>query len=129
MEVQNKLGSNNLVLNKLEDKQLEEKTNTGCLVKEQEKVHLGIKVGAHIMVTGVPSQEGAEGNVAKKNKVKESMKANLRKLLKYNAWSTRILGVYVETQGGGGSCYGVHCFMLSLPGLGVFVSLVLFFRT
>nr|GEX37825.1 retrovirus-related Pol polyprotein from transposon TNT 1-94 [Tanacetum cinerariifolium] len=30
---------------RLEDKQLEEKTNTYCLVKEQEKVHLGIKVG------------------------------------------------------------------------------------
>ncbi|GJX08448.1 hypothetical protein Tco_0196380 [Tanacetum coccineum] len=30
----------------LEDKQPEEKTNTDCLVKEQEKVHLGIKVGS-----------------------------------------------------------------------------------
>ncbi|GJR50264.1 hypothetical protein Tco_1400785 [Tanacetum coccineum] len=65
------------------------KTNTDCLVKEQEKVHLGIKVGANITVTGVPGQEGAEGNVAGKKKVKESMKANLGKLLKYNAWSTR----------------------------------------
>ena len=74
---------------KLEDKQLEEKTNTGCLVKEQEKVHLGIKVGADITVTGVPGQEGAEGNVAEKKKVKESTEANLEKLLKYNAWSTR----------------------------------------
>ncbi|GJS19185.1 hypothetical protein Tco_0447817 [Tanacetum coccineum] len=37
----------------LEDKQLEEKTNTDCLVKEHEKVHLGIKVRANIMVTGV----------------------------------------------------------------------------
>ncbi|GJZ60357.1 zinc finger, CCHC-type containing protein [Tanacetum coccineum] len=73
----------------LEDKQREEKTNTDCLVKEQEKVHLGIKVGANITVTGVPGQEGAEGNVAEKKKVKESMKANLEKLLKYNAWSTR----------------------------------------
>ncbi|GJT66288.1 zinc finger, CCHC-type containing protein [Tanacetum coccineum] len=45
---------------RLEDKQLEEKTNTDCL-----------------------------GNIAKKKKVKESMKANLGKLLKYNAWSTR----------------------------------------
>ncbi|GKA98588.1 zinc finger, CCHC-type containing protein [Tanacetum coccineum] len=70
---------------RLEDKQLEEKTNTDCLVKEQEKVHLGIKVGANIMVTGVPGQEGAEGNVAEKKKVKESMEANLGKLLKYNA--------------------------------------------
>ncbi|GKC58311.1 hypothetical protein Tco_1085909 [Tanacetum coccineum] len=35
----------------LKDKQLEEKTNTDCLVK----------VGANIMVTGVPGQEGAEG--------------------------------------------------------------------
>ncbi|GJR27083.1 hypothetical protein Tco_1103315 [Tanacetum coccineum] len=67
---------------RLEDKQLEEKTNMDCLVKEQEKVHLGIKVGANITVTGVPGQEGAEGNVAEKKKVKESMKANLKKLLK-----------------------------------------------
>ncbi|GJX57516.1 myosin-11 isoform X2 [Tanacetum coccineum] len=72
----------------LEDKQPEEKTNTDCLVKEQEKAHLGIKVRANIMVTGVPGQEGAEGNVAEKKKVKESIKVNLGKLLKYNAWST-----------------------------------------
>ncbi|GJR10883.1 hypothetical protein Tco_0793535 [Tanacetum coccineum] len=53
---------------RLEDKQPEEKTNTDCLIKEQEKVHLGIKVGANITVTGVPGQEGAEGNVAEKKK-------------------------------------------------------------
>ncbi|GJT31695.1 hypothetical protein Tco_0922114 [Tanacetum coccineum] len=53
---------------RLEDKQLEEKINTDCLVKEREKVHLGIKVGANITVTGVPGQEGAEGNVAEKKK-------------------------------------------------------------
>ncbi|GJR95715.1 hypothetical protein Tco_0267889 [Tanacetum coccineum] len=70
---------------RLEDKQPKEKTNMNCLVKEQEKVHLGIKVGANIMVIGVPGQEGAEGNVAEKKKVKESMKANLGKLLKYNS--------------------------------------------
>ncbi|GJS56206.1 hypothetical protein Tco_0629568 [Tanacetum coccineum] len=52
----------------LEDKQPEEKTNMDCLVKEQEKVHLGIKVGANITVIGVPGQEGAEGNVAEKKK-------------------------------------------------------------
>ncbi|GJV34016.1 hypothetical protein Tco_1394416 [Tanacetum coccineum] len=52
----------------LEDKQPEEKTNTDCLVKEQEKVHLGIKVRANITVTGVPGQKGAEGNVAEKKK-------------------------------------------------------------
>ncbi|GJZ62217.1 hypothetical protein Tco_0618354 [Tanacetum coccineum] len=74
---------------RLGDKKLEEKTNMNCLVKEQEEVHLDIKVGANIMVFGVPGQEGAEGNVAEKKKVKESMKANLGKLLKYNAWSTR----------------------------------------
>ncbi|GKE53145.1 hypothetical protein Tco_1488301, partial [Tanacetum coccineum] len=68
----------------LDDKQLEEKTNTDCLVKEQKKVHLGIKVGTNIMVTGVPGQEGVEGNVAEKMNVKESMEANLEKLLKYN---------------------------------------------
>ncbi|GKE64863.1 hypothetical protein Tco_1519024, partial [Tanacetum coccineum] len=73
----------------LEDKKLEEKTNTDCLVKEQEKVHLGIKVRENIMVTGVPGKEGAESNVDEKKKVKESMKANLKKLLKYNAWSKR----------------------------------------
>ncbi|GJU42473.1 hypothetical protein Tco_1195430 [Tanacetum coccineum] len=50
----------------LEDRQPEEKTNTDCLVKEQEKVHLGIKVGANIMVTRVRGQEGAEDNVAEK---------------------------------------------------------------
>ncbi|GJW52544.1 hypothetical protein Tco_0096629 [Tanacetum coccineum] len=53
---------------RLEDKQPEEKTNTDCLVKEREKVLLGIKVGANITVTGVPGQEGAEGNVAEKKK-------------------------------------------------------------
>ncbi|GJZ40338.1 hypothetical protein Tco_0586901 [Tanacetum coccineum] len=53
---------------RLEDKQLEEKTNTDCLVKEQKKVHLGIKAGANIMVTRVPGQEGAEGNIAEKKK-------------------------------------------------------------
>nr|GEV03232.1 coatomer subunit beta'-3-like [Tanacetum cinerariifolium] len=74
---------------RLKDKQLKEKTNTDCLVKEQEKKHLGIKVGTNIAVIGVPRQEGADGNVAEKKKVKESMEANLGKLLKYNAWSTR----------------------------------------
>ncbi|GJV84016.1 hypothetical protein Tco_1523914 [Tanacetum coccineum] len=49
---------------RLEDKQLEEKTNTTFLVNEQAEVHLGIKMGANIMVIGVPGQEGAEGNVA-----------------------------------------------------------------
>nr|GEV78743.1 zinc knuckle CX2CX4HX4C [Tanacetum cinerariifolium] len=63
----------------LEDKQLEENTNTDCLVKEQEKVHLGIKVEANITVTGVPGQEGAENNVSENKKVKESMEANLGK--------------------------------------------------
>ncbi|GJV21346.1 protein kinase, ATP binding site-containing protein [Tanacetum coccineum] len=47
---------------RLEDKQPEEKTNTDCLVKEREKVHLGIKVGAKITVTGVTlDQEGKGG--------------------------------------------------------------------
>ncbi|GKG01083.1 hypothetical protein Tco_0305788, partial [Tanacetum coccineum] len=48
----------------LEDKQPKEKINTDCLVKEREKVHLDIKVGANITVIGVPGQEGSEGNVA-----------------------------------------------------------------
>ncbi|GJX19968.1 hypothetical protein Tco_0222645 [Tanacetum coccineum] len=57
--------------------------------QDQEKGHLGIKVGANITVIGVPGQEGGEGNVAEKKKVKESMEANLGKLLKYNGRSTR----------------------------------------
>nr|GFD19275.1 zinc finger, CCHC-type [Tanacetum cinerariifolium] len=48
---------------RLEDKQPKEKTSTNCLVKEQEKVHQGADVGAVIMKTGVPGQEGAKGNV------------------------------------------------------------------
>ncbi|GKA47062.1 hypothetical protein Tco_0739945 [Tanacetum coccineum] len=52
----------------LEDKQLEEKTNTDCLVNEQKNVHLGIKVGANIMVTRARGQEGAYNNVAEKKK-------------------------------------------------------------
>ncbi|GJZ45944.1 hypothetical protein Tco_0593540 [Tanacetum coccineum] len=51
--------------------------------EEHEKVHLGKKVGEHIMITEVPGQEGAKGNVAEKKKVKESMEANLGKLMKY----------------------------------------------
>ncbi|GJW54946.1 hypothetical protein Tco_0099031 [Tanacetum coccineum] len=47
------------------------------------------EVWANITVTGVLGQEGAEGNVARKKKVKEYKKANLWKLLKYNAWSIR----------------------------------------
>ncbi|GJW49885.1 hypothetical protein Tco_0091236 [Tanacetum coccineum] len=43
---------------RLEDKQLKEKTNMDFLVKDKENVHLGIKVGANIMVTEVPGQEG-----------------------------------------------------------------------
>ncbi|GJZ98504.1 hypothetical protein Tco_0670957 [Tanacetum coccineum] len=74
---------------RLGDKQPEEKTNMDCLVKVQEKVHLGIKVGANVTVTRILSQKGVEGNVAEKKKVKESMEANLGKLLKYNALSTR----------------------------------------
>ncbi|GJU08026.1 retrovirus-related pol polyprotein from transposon TNT 1-94 [Tanacetum coccineum] len=73
---------------RLEDKQPEEKTNTDCLVKEQEKVHIGIKVGEDIMVTGVPGQEGSEGNVAGRKK-RRSKEAKLGNLLKYKAWLTR----------------------------------------
>ncbi|GKB85646.1 hypothetical protein Tco_0957918 [Tanacetum coccineum] len=43
----------------LEDNQPEEKINTDCLVKEQEKVHLGIKVGANIMDPNtMPGRQG-----------------------------------------------------------------------
>ncbi|GKA58810.1 hypothetical protein Tco_0758123 [Tanacetum coccineum] len=72
----------------LEDKQLEERTNTDCLVKEQKKVHIGIKVEADITVTGVPGQEGPEGNVAGRKK-RRSKKAKLENLLNYKAWLTR----------------------------------------
>ncbi|GKD51044.1 hypothetical protein Tco_1280020 [Tanacetum coccineum] len=72
----------------LEDKQLEERTNTDNLVKEQEKVHLGIKVRADITITGVPGQEGAEGSVAGRNKMSYK-EAKLGNLLKYKAWLTR----------------------------------------
>ncbi|GKD52145.1 hypothetical protein Tco_1281121 [Tanacetum coccineum] len=41
---------------------------------QQEKVHLGIKVRANITVTEVPEQEGAEGNVVEKKKVKDCMR-------------------------------------------------------
>nr|GEZ79024.1 hypothetical protein [Tanacetum cinerariifolium] len=77
----------------LEDKQLKEKTNTDCLVNEHEKVHLGIKVRANMMVTRVPGQEGAESNVDEKKNVKEYIEANLEKLLKYNAWLTRVSSI------------------------------------
>nr|GEY00016.1 zinc finger, CCHC-type [Tanacetum cinerariifolium] len=50
----------------------------------QEKVHLDIKVGADITVTGVPGQEGPEGNVAGRKK-RWSKKAKLGNLLKYKA--------------------------------------------
>ncbi|GKA70111.1 hypothetical protein Tco_0776175 [Tanacetum coccineum] len=73
---------------RLKDKQLEERTNTDYLVKEQEKVHLGIKVGAYITVTGVPSQEGPEGNVTGRKKMR-SKEAKLGNLLKYRARLTR----------------------------------------
>ncbi|GKC74978.1 hypothetical protein Tco_1125752 [Tanacetum coccineum] len=53
---------------RLGDKQPEEKTNTDFLVKEQEKVHLGIKVGANIMVTGVPRQGGPQFEVPAQGK-------------------------------------------------------------
>nr|GEX18483.1 hypothetical protein [Tanacetum cinerariifolium] len=47
---------------RLEDKQPEEKKSTNCLVKEQEKIHHRADVGAIIMKTKVPGQEGAKGN-------------------------------------------------------------------
>ncbi|GJU67048.1 hypothetical protein Tco_1253307 [Tanacetum coccineum] len=72
----------------LKDKRLKKNTNTDCLVKEQKKVYLYIKVGANIMVTIVPGKECAEGNVVEKKKV-ESMEANLGGLLKYNACLTK----------------------------------------
>ncbi|GJR36447.1 zinc finger, CCHC-type containing protein [Tanacetum coccineum] len=69
--------------------EVELKDKHGLLGKGAEKIHLGIKVGANITATGVPGQEGAKDNVAEKKKANETKKANLEKLLKYNAWSTR----------------------------------------
>ncbi|GKA32011.1 hypothetical protein Tco_0718378 [Tanacetum coccineum] len=63
MEVSN--DDNAVAQRQLED-QLEEKTNTDCLVKKQEKVHHGANVGAVIMKTRVPGQEGEKGNDAKR---------------------------------------------------------------
>lgn len=60
---------------KLEVKQLEGKTNTDCLKNEQKKVYLGAKIGADIMKTGVPGQEGAEGNVAERYRGDSNMAA------------------------------------------------------
>ncbi|GKB91983.1 zinc finger, CCHC-type containing protein, partial [Tanacetum coccineum] len=62
---------------RLKDKQLKEKTNTACLVKEQEKVHLGIKVRANIMVTGVPGQEGGEEDADADEDVSRKRKRDL----------------------------------------------------
>nr|GEX54075.1 zinc finger, CCHC-type [Tanacetum cinerariifolium] len=50
---------------KLKVKQFEGKTNTDCLVNKQ--VHHSANVGAVIMKTRVPVQEGAEGNVAERD--------------------------------------------------------------
>nr|GEW98383.1 retrovirus-related Pol polyprotein from transposon TNT 1-94 [Tanacetum cinerariifolium] len=61
---------------RLEDTQLEEKTNMDCLEKEKEK-----------------------GNVAEKKKVKESMEANIGKLLNYNAYSLGSPRFEVPAQG------------------------------
>nr|GFA57493.1 zinc finger, CCHC-type [Tanacetum cinerariifolium] len=64
----------------------------GTLEKEGYTINMQmgrIKVRANITITGVPGQKDAEGNVAEKKKVKESIEAYLGKLLKYNACLTR----------------------------------------
>ncbi|GJV64190.1 hypothetical protein Tco_1475018 [Tanacetum coccineum] len=76
-----------LAQRRLEDKQHEEKTNTDCVVKGAGKVTTLVeKVGANSTYR-VPSQEACIVMLLKRRK--ESMKANLRKLLKYKAWLTR----------------------------------------
>ena len=62
-----------LAQRKLELKQLEGKTITDCLVNNQ--VHLGAKVGAYIMKTEEPGQDGAEGNVAERYRGDSNMAA------------------------------------------------------
>nr|GEU89578.1 hypothetical protein [Tanacetum cinerariifolium] len=71
----------------------------GCSVKEQENIHLAIKMGVNIMVIGVPGQESVEGNVAEKKKVKEYIEANLRKLLNVEKRSTNRQRVGMEAVG------------------------------
>ncbi|GKE32319.1 hypothetical protein Tco_1451641 [Tanacetum coccineum] len=55
-------------------------------------VHVEKRVWFEVELQGAQGDREAEvfpeGNVAKKKKVKESIEANLGKLLKYNAWST-----------------------------------------
>ncbi|GKB70897.1 hypothetical protein Tco_0932309, partial [Tanacetum coccineum] len=46
-------------------------TRTRKYTQGNEQVHLGAKVGEYIMETEVPGQEGGEGNVAERKKVKE----------------------------------------------------------
>nr|GEV19832.1 zinc finger, CCHC-type [Tanacetum cinerariifolium] len=58
---------------KLKVKQLEEKTNTNCLVNKQ--VHHGANVKAIIMKTGVPGQKGVEGNAAESYRGANNMAA------------------------------------------------------
>ncbi|GKD24949.1 hypothetical protein Tco_1231163 [Tanacetum coccineum] len=48
---------------RLEDKQPEEKTNTDFLVKEREKVHLGIEVGANITLCTLLTRYSGYRNV------------------------------------------------------------------
>ncbi|GJY56962.1 hypothetical protein Tco_0456077 [Tanacetum coccineum] len=58
---------------------------------------LGVETGVHgVQVkkrvwfeVELQKAQGDQGNVAEKKKVKDSMEANIGKLLKYNAWSTR----------------------------------------
>nr|GEY32333.1 retrovirus-related Pol polyprotein from transposon TNT 1-94 [Tanacetum cinerariifolium]GEY35245.1 retrovirus-related Pol polyprotein from transposon TNT 1-94 [Tanacetum cinerariifolium] len=59
---------------RLKDKQLKEKTNTNCLVKELKKVYMGIKVGADITITGVPGQEGEEDKVVSDSRFQHWLK-------------------------------------------------------
>nr|GEV88465.1 hypothetical protein [Tanacetum cinerariifolium] len=68
---------------RFEDKQLEEKTNMDCLVKEQEKVHLGKKVGKTLCLRfEVPARgKGAENrlclSVTPKVEIVEKLVVNL----------------------------------------------------
>ncbi|GJS01795.1 tetratricopeptide-like helical domain-containing protein [Tanacetum coccineum] len=58
---------------KLKVKQLKGKTNTNSLVNKQ--VHHSANVGAVIMKTGVPGQEGTEGNAAERYRGDNNMAA------------------------------------------------------
>nr|GEV21996.1 hypothetical protein [Tanacetum cinerariifolium] len=60
-----------------------------ALVHAGDKTSRDARTWVYIMIAGIQDQDGAYRNVAENNKVKDSIEANLGKLLKYSAWLTR----------------------------------------